>query len=104
MAIMIQSDYFAQFVFLTCAVWSLIRLCSWEKVSYPFFAVFVVSGIPSSAIWLLSLWSVWTYAFPVLMLILGVGGWRSWQEDESRTSQRESAICRICSACLRAWH
>jgi hypothetical protein len=80
MPLMIQSDYVAQIAFLTCAVWSLFRLCSWEKINFPFFVVFVVAGIPASFIWLLSLWQVWNWAFPVAMLILaGAAGESAWK-------------------------
>ncbi len=101
-----DADYVAQLFTLFCVASSFIVLMSQEKIAFPFYGVFSVLLIPSSFIWLFSLWTLWTWFFPVLMVSLAAAtveaAWKMTDKLHPKEQQNAFAFSVLVGSCLAA--
>jgi len=92
-----DSDYIAQLFTLLCVVPSFIVLCSQEKMPFPFFSIFSAMLIPSSFIWLFSLWPIWSWFFPLLMISMAAASGESAWNMVNKLTPRERLYSHLFS-------
>jgi len=92
-----DSDYIAQLFTLFCVASSFVVLSSQDRTPFPMFSIFSIMLIPGSFIWLFSLWEIWAYLFPLMMLSLaGAAGEAAWRMTE-KLHERERLFSHIFS-------